>query len=664
MAINFAPFLDGHYDASINLQMHIYRRTEAAAARGERLKDELATPEQVAVWQRYARESALAEIGGLPEGGTPLEPEIVGSVQADGYHVENVIFQSLPGAYVTANLYVPDGLTRPTGAVLFLCGHYSFPKSEPEYQTVCRWLAKNGLVALVIDPIGQGERRGYLDEEGNQIIQGGTPEHTVSSVQCWWIRHSVVRYFVHDARRAFDYLCSRPEVDPTKLGATGNSGGGVQTAWLMMLEPRLAAAAPATWITRRVDYMWTGQVQDAEQLMIGGSAAGLDHDDFLIAMAPKPALVLAADYDFFNLEGTVETVERARRIYRILGKEENLGLVRARGVHQYHDPAHTRPATEFFARHLLGKPPEEVVDVEPRPVDPRLLTCTKSGQLLLDRPGFRRVFDLNLDEYERVRAARPELAERAARAREWLAEVVHRDRKPGELYPRWIPRPPQYGIRVDHGYWWSEKGVLSAGVLLRPDASPNDWSSLILNVLDEGTSDLEIWRPQLFDRVNRGQAVLVLDVRGTGCLAPRDVQTMPAGNPATTMYKLVSDLLCLGDSLEAGRVFDLLRAVDLAAVDAEIALGDRPISLLGVGKGAFHGYLAAALEPRLVELDLRDLAPDPDAALAERYYPFESTMECLLPDMPRHFGLSDLAPSFEGRRVVRQPTNPARRNGP
>jgi hypothetical protein len=301
---------------------------------------------------------------------------------------------------------------------------------------------------------------------------------------------------------------------------------------------------------------------------------------------------------------------------------------------------------------------EEVVDVEPRPVDPKLLTCTKAGQLSLDRPGFRRVFDLNLAEYERIRTSRPAPAERTDCAREWLAEVVHRHRQPGEYYPRWIARPPQYGVRVDHAYWWSEKGVLGAGVLLRPGLSPDEWTSLLLTILDGGTEDLEIWRPQLFDRVNRGRAVLVLGVRGTGCLAPREVQTMPAGNPATTLYKLISDLLCLGDSLEAGRIFDVIRAVELIATDPEIALAGRPIGLLGVGRGAFHGYLAGALEPRIAELDLRDMLPDPHVSLTSRYYPLEATLHCLLPGMLQQFDLSDLEPLFEGRRVARRPSNP------
>ena len=125
-ALGFHPCLDGHYDASLQLQLHIYRRSEAAFERWERHKDRISTPAQVEEWQRHVRERALAAIGGLPAGDTPLEPEVMGTLGGDGYDVENVIFQSLPRVYVTANLYLPRGLAGPTGAVLLVHGPVSY----------------------------------------------------------------------------------------------------------------------------------------------------------------------------------------------------------------------------------------------------------------------------------------------------------------------------------------------------------------------------------------------------------------------------------------------------------------------------------------------------------------------------------------------------------
>src|SRR5579884_2988039 len=155
--LGFQPYLDGFYDASVQLQLHVYRRSEEQFARWERHKDQLADAAQVAAWQQQVRAVALAAIGGLPEDDSPLEPEHLGTLAGDGFDVEKLIFQSLPRVYVTANLYRPRRLFGPTGAVLFLCGHAEAAKTYPEYQAVCQRLARNGLVVLAMDPIGQGE---------------------------------------------------------------------------------------------------------------------------------------------------------------------------------------------------------------------------------------------------------------------------------------------------------------------------------------------------------------------------------------------------------------------------------------------------------------------------------------------------------------------------
>ena len=102
--------------------------------------------------------------------------------------------------------------------------------------------------------------------------------------------------------RGFDYLCTRPEVDPKKIGITGNSGGGTQSSMAMLWDRRYAAAAPATFIMTREEYLYVGGGQDSEQIWPGFTSNGYDHDDILFAMAPKPVLVLAVDYDFFPIE--------------------------------------------------------------------------------------------------------------------------------------------------------------------------------------------------------------------------------------------------------------------------------------------------------------------------------------------------------------------------
>jgi cephalosporin-C deacetylase-like acetyl esterase len=610
--LGFRPGLDGFYDVAPQLQYHIYQRAEEQFAKWERHKDAFTTAAEVQTWQRWLRQEALRALGGLPESDAPLAAETVGRLDQGQYTIENVIFQSLPGVHVTTNLYLPKGLSGPTGAVLFLCGHGEAAKATPIYQAVCQRLARNGLVVLAVDCLGQGERKGYLDAQGNERVRWGTTEHSYAGYQCWQLGHSIARYFMQDARRALDYLERRPEVDPRRIGVTGASGGGTQSAWLMLIEPRLAAAAPVNFLTTRRNYMWAGQGQDAEQHLLGGTLAGIDHEDCLIAMAPRPVRMLAVESDFFSPEGVVRAFERARRAYALLGQQDRLELVRTPGTHAYRPPL-AKAATEFFARELLGRREGEIDHREPEPLPIDDLNCTRSGQVLLDDPATRRVFDLNHAAYRD--AQQP--AASAGEARAWLSEVVNRQRRPAPFFVRWLPGPACEGAQVQHSFWWSETDVLNAGVLLQP--SDGQYDRLLLAVLDRGTDDLDAWRDRLLERVQQGEAVLALDVRGTGALAPREI-TNARNPPYITSFKLATELLWLDDSMAAMQVYDILRAVAMVRSEPELGLGERPLGLLGSGLGGFLGLLATALEPRIARLELDAPPFDLDRLLSERYY--------------------------------------------
>ncbi|HEV7214724.1 MAG TPA: hypothetical protein VGP33_06330, partial [Chloroflexota bacterium] len=196
--LGFRSNLDGYYDPSSQLKMHVYRRSEALFDYWERYKDGLETPSDVQTWQDRLRERALLAVGGLPPSDSPLHAESRGVVQGDGFSIEKVIFQSQPDVFVTANLYLPERLSGSTGAVVFACGHGETAKAHPTYQAVCQRLARNGLVALAFDPSGQGERKSYLDLAGKEQVRWGTVEHIYAGYQCWLLGQSLVRYFVHD----------------------------------------------------------------------------------------------------------------------------------------------------------------------------------------------------------------------------------------------------------------------------------------------------------------------------------------------------------------------------------------------------------------------------------------------------------------------------------
>jgi dienelactone hydrolase len=242
--LNFASGLEQFRDIrgmlpsylnSIGLQMLTQRRRQI---------ERLVTTEDVSRRRAYLRERMLDDLGGFPER-TPLNARVVGVLQRPPYKIEKVIFESQPHFYVTANLYLPTKGHPPYPAILFPLGHEPGGKTNLTWQQMLGSLATKGFVAMTWDPIGQGERLQIYDEDLRESKVGdSTTEHTVVGTQCLLIGDHLARYTIWDGMRALDYLLSRPEVDPTRIGLTGNSGGGTHTAYIAALDDRIQVAAP------------------------------------------------------------------------------------------------------------------------------------------------------------------------------------------------------------------------------------------------------------------------------------------------------------------------------------------------------------------------------------------------------------------------------------
>ena len=659
--------LDGYWDASLDLLRHVTARTEAELARHREAEQVRSVPGARA-YQQQVSAAVARGIGGLlplpdePPQADFRDPPAPGAVQ-------RLVFPSLPSVPVPALLYRPAAVGHGAApAVLFVSGHAPLAQAEPEYQRVCLALADAGFVVLAIDPWGQGERLGYLDPEGRPLVPGGTAEHTYAGLQAWAWGSSAARYFVHDARRAIDLLASLPEVDSTRIGVTGNSGGGTLCTLLAAVEPRVAAAAIGTFVTSRGAYLGSGQRQDAEQVILGGTRAGVDHADLVAAMAPRPVAVLAAEYDFFPIEGTIASVERARRVFEVLGAPEALRLVRAPVAHRY-APELAAAAVAFFAEALdaPGTHRPRASAARPGPerevADPVTLRCTRTGQVALDQPAAPFLHDLVVGEA----ADAPQPHQDPAT---WLAERVFRGRRcPAEPHARWLPGPES----TRHGLWRSEEDIWGAGVLLPTAPADGDEEAVSLHLVlhPEGTTGLtsqraaEIGTAAIAATTSESNTtggattplVLVLDVRGSGALAVHDKDDLPPTDQAGALYKLLTDLLSLDDSLAAGRFYDITRALDMLLTDPALraehpSLGPgTAVVLHGYGVTGYAAMAAAVLDPRVSQVHTYGEASSVQALLTERYYDRgDGAWQWLIPGMATAASPARLATTL-GRRL-------------
>jgi hypothetical protein len=634
---------DWFHDVRDQLKWHVYRRSERAFDAGDSARDALQTPDQVTDRQRQIREFFIASLGGLPADDGPVEARCTGVVTMPGYRIERLVYPSRPGSYVTSLLYVPDGLTEPAPAVLFLCGHAEAGKAYPEYQRVCQLMAHHGFVVLAQDPIGQGERLSYYDPRiGAATVAACTLEHDHAGAQCVPLGWAMARFFLHDARRSLDYLASRPEVDPSRIGLTGNSGGGTQSCLLMLTDERIAAAAPGTFIMDRRSYMYSGGAQDAEQIWPGFTAAGYDHEDVLIAMAPKPVCVLAVTDDFFPIEGTRRTVERCRRVWRCFGVEGLPELVVDHSGHAY-TPVLATAAVRFFAKHLMGRDvlPDYAVT---RALPEAEIRCTKSGQVRGDFGDARGVFEVCADRARELESARKRIpaGERRLRAREWLDRHVRTGRVACDLNPRtyWTGRIRD--LEVHARVWWSQPDLLGHGLafsLAGTDRRTTPWT---IALWDDGTNRLGETLEQIRSACLAGQSVLVLDVSGMGALAPHPLLTGTASDEFYgVIHKLTDDLIWLGDSLCALRTYDVLRAVDLLTAETAVGTTVRVLADSRFGRQCIYGYLAAMIDERIETVESVGPPPRWFDWVCDRLYDSRNVKSVLLPGALKYFEIAE-----------------------
>lgn len=281
-----------------------------------------------------------------------LHAVVTSKVERDDFVVENLHFQSSPGLYVTANLYLPKRLSGPAPTILYLSGHGPVISNgvsygnKVSYQHHGAWFARNGYICMVVDTLQLGEILGlhhgtYREGMWWWNSRGYTP----AGVEAW------------NCIRALDYLSTRPEVDTNRFGATGRSGGGAYSWWIAALDERVKAAAPVAGITDLHNHVVDGTVEGHCDCMFMVNACRWDYPQVAALVAPRPLLIVNTDSDtIFPLDGVVRLHSQVRRIYELYGAAANLGLVIGPGPHKDTQDLQV-PVFRWFNVHLKGEDP-------------------------------------------------------------------------------------------------------------------------------------------------------------------------------------------------------------------------------------------------------------------------------------------------------------------
>jgi dienelactone hydrolase len=549
---------------------------------------------------------------------TDLKATKTGELKHEGVIVEKLHFQSMPGLYVTANLYRPEKVEKPLPTILYVCGHANVVKdgvslgNKAGYEHHGMWFAKHGYVCLIIDTVQLGEIRG---------------EHhgTYSKNRWWWFSRGYTPAGLEawSCIRALDYLETRPEVDKTRFGVTGRSGGGAYSWWITAIDERIKASAPTAGVTDMQNQVINGCVEGHCDCMFFVNTHRWDFERMVALAAPRPLLIVNTDKDsIFPIDGVFRIYQNVRKLYELLGDEAHIGLQVAEGPHKDLQPLNMG-AFHWFERFLKNADPMAVIDEGAKKsieqtslrvftelpkdelntkIDETFVPLAKTPAPATNEADWKKQSDAWLQALkEKVFAGWPQDAKAANPNKESQAD---RDGIHMTAYDFETQSPYRLRIHIVH----------------REGLRLQDLELIALNVLDEagwdefcatyhsrfgklievfpGTPDDEaafVQEKQMFDSFKWGMAYVC--PRGVG-------PTAWSGSPKAQTQRLRRFYL-LGQTLDGMRVWDIRRA--LQTIRAIPGCEETPLWIQAHRDMAVDSLYASLFEDNIKRLDLHDL---------------------------------------------------------
>lgn len=577
---------------------------------------QLKTAADVEARIRYIREKVGVMLGAFPEKSS-LGAVTVKTIHKDGYRIENVMFQSRPDFWVTGNLYVPTAGRGPFPGIVSPCGHYNLARMLPQYQAAYQSLVKSGFVVLAFDPIGQGERRYYWNPEtGKSPFSSPTYEHSMPGQLQLLFGENLTQYRIWDAMRAIDYLLTRSEVDPKRIGCAGHSGGGAMTDIVSVVDERIRCAVSIEggmanrWPVHFAKWQPIGP-SDVEQNLFPAATYGVDDVDLHVGIAPRPVLTAKENYNPSFDEAANAVQER----YRQLGALDKFATVSADDPHSW-SPKIRVAAADWFCRWFYGrKGPETEQFYETEP--PENLQCTPDGSLRYSGKG-KTIFDIirekqaDLPPAASLPSITAGLTQYQEKVRGEIRQQLHIQKPNHALNVRHLVTTPREGYHIEKLQFISEPGIYVPVWVFVPEGSNRRPGKLptILYVSDEpmiavgmeyaGEEGDGLTHGMLDTLARKGNLVAAISVRGTDETRPPHPAS-DSCNEFGQLFNLETAMAYMAwfmdRSLLGMRVVDVMRSVDYVTSrkDADV----EHLHTIGKGMGALWSLYAAALDPRI-----------------------------------------------------------------
>ena len=587
------------------------------------------------------RKKILSLVGSLPKVSGPVTVKQFATVEEDGFRVENIAYESFPGYWVTANVYVPAG-AGPFPAMVIAPGHGAGKSSQFNWGAN---FAKAGILTLSIDPMGQGERMQHFDPELGTSKVEGSGEHEHANQTALLIGQHIARYWFIDGIRGLDYLSQRRDVNTNKIGTFGCSGGGTAAAYLAAIDPRISVAAVSSFITSFKELLPGNGPQDAEQTLPGFISSGLDFADWVEQAAPRPYAIVAFDQDFFPIAGAKWTAEESKRLYGLYGAEDKLQLINGPGGHCNLGPV-TPQLMTFLVKNLKGDNAQVPTFAQYSPKDPDELIVTSTGQISTSIGGDT-VESITRKEAQKTIAPPKPLASTAAmsqlqsRVRADVRRVAAVTAEPGEAPKVTVTLKQQLeGYRLDAVSLESEPGIILNGLIGIPDQAGRHpvvlWMDALPNDRTAASAD--------FVRLAKSGHIVMT-------FQPRGVFGEPQPNPnQLALGQYMPELLraiVVGKTIIGMRVDDTIRAINWLASRTDVDMSS--ITLYGKGAQGMVALHTAAIDTRITNVVVENTLVSYRMALEAGLHRNLSEVE--MPGVLNHYDVGDLLQAITPRTV-------------
>jgi cephalosporin-C deacetylase-like acetyl esterase len=607
--------------------------------------------------QAFVKDKIMELVSPFPEK-TPLNPKITGTIKKEGYRVDKIVFEAMPGYYVTGCIYVPDGIKGKIPAILNVCGHNPDAFRMAIYQVINYNLVKKGMIVFAIDPPGQAEHVQYFDKGKNTSSIGySVIEHNYFGNQCFLTGSCGARYFIWEGIRGIDYLVSRNDVDPERIGVTGWSGGGMMTTYLSAFDDRVKVSIPCSGsiINRRL--LETKGIQDAESFFIHGLANGITFEDLIEVRAPKPTLMTFTSRDeYLTMQSQRAAYSEAMAAYRAFGNEDNLKVSEDDAKHWMTSKIRY-DMYSFFMKHfnLSGDPSELEAEIIPA----EELKVTPTGQILTSYGG-NMIFDVNKKDGER-------LIEELERSRKDIVNHIDQVKVRAKEISGFIDpsgeeiQPLLNGRYQREGYTVGKYAIMGEGdyaipILLFVPANNKDKHPALVYLHSRGKITEAKPGGEIEKLVKQGYLVAAADVIGIGEIKNTVTNRQGTADAGSTA-------IIIGRSVVGLQAADIIRVVNYLKTCSEV--DPMKIGAIGINEMCMPLIHAAAFDSSINNITLIGSLISYRSVVMNRIYKIGLTPVNYGPNMPyeidynwniagvlRAYDLPDLIGSIAPRKVA------------